>query len=149
MTELAVMVLLATGAAFMFLAALGLVRMPDLYMRVSACTKAATLGVSATMVGTLLFFDDVGVSSRAAAIILFVLLTGPVAGHMIGRAAYLSNAPLWKHSVIDELRGRYDRKTETLHSAPLDTPETPHTASPNAPEAGDASGHPGQGTQTE
>lgn len=113
-----VMLLMAMGALFMFLAALGILRMPDLYMRVSACTKAATFGVAGVLLGASVFFDSVGVTSRAVATVLFVLLTSPVAGHMIGRAAYLAGTPLWKNTMVDELEGRYDIQAETLKSDP-------------------------------
>lgn len=111
-----VLTFMMTGAIFMFLAAVGLVRLPDLYMRLSACTKAATLGAALLLIGTAIHFQDVGVASRAVAISLFLLVTGPVASHMIGRAAYLSNTPLWENTLTDELRNRYDLDTETLHS---------------------------------
>lgn len=130
MTNVAILVLLTTGATFMFLAALGIVKMPDLFMRLSACTKSATLGVSMTLVGTMLYFDDTGVTSRAIATILFVFLTAPIQGHMIGRAAYLANTPLWKNTTIDELKGRYDLKREILHSQPP-APSKPEDDAPS------------------
>lgn len=140
MTQVVVVVLLAGGGTFMFLAALGIVRMPDLYMRLSACTKAATLGVTMTLIGCALYFDDVGVASRAIATILFVFLTAPVAGHMIGRAAYLANTPLWENTKIDELRGRYDLARDVLHSrSPSDPPDDgtdSHVIRPGAPPSG-------------
>lgn len=124
MTQVLVLVTLTGGGVFMFLAALGIVRLPDLYMRLSACTKAATLGVALTLIGSALHFDDIGVTSRAVATILFVFLTAPVAGHMIGRAAYLANTPLWENTTIDELRGRYDLTNDVLHSrSPSPPPE--------------------------
>lgn len=113
-----VFTLMTIGAAFMFLAAVGLARLPDIYMRLSACTKAATLGAALLLVGTAIHFQDVGVASRAIAISLFLLVTGPVASHMIGRAAYLSNTPLWDNTLVDELRDCYDLDNETLHSTP-------------------------------
>lgn len=130
MTNVVVMTLLAIGAVFMFLAAVGIVRLPDVFMRLSACTKAATFGLSATLIGTAVFFDDVGITARVVATILFVFLTAPVAGHMIGRAAYLAKTPLWENTKIDEFRGRYDLDTETLHSPPPESPEAPPATRP-------------------
>lgn len=121
-------VLMLLGAGMTFLAAVGLLRMPDLYLRASAGTKATTLGVAATLLATALFFDDLGVTSRSVAIILFVFLTAPVAAHMIGRAAYLSNTPMWRHSVVDELKGRYDHPNRILHSPPEDQNDSPPPA---------------------
>ncbi len=104
MIGIAVWILAVTGTAFMLVAAVGLVRLPDLYMRLSACTKAATLGVGSLLIAAALWFDDFGVTCRALAAMLFIFITAPVAGHMIGRAAYISGVPLWESTVIDELR---------------------------------------------
>jgi multicomponent Na+:H+ antiporter subunit G len=85
----------------------------------SATTKAATLGAGFMLLAALVHFSyDIGVSSRALATILFLLATAPVAAHMIGRAAYFNGVPLWKDSVVDELRGRYDELTHSLASSP-------------------------------
>jgi multicomponent Na+:H+ antiporter subunit G len=113
MTMLIAFLVLA-GAAFMMIAAVGLLRLPDLYMRMSATTKAATLGVGMILVAAAIFFDDIAVGSRALATIVFLLLTAPVAAHMIGRAAYFDGVPLWSKSIVDELKGRYDMTTHDL-----------------------------------
>jgi multicomponent Na+:H+ antiporter subunit G len=97
------------GAAFMFVAGLGILRMPDLYMRMSSSTKASTLGVGFLMMSAMVKFFSLEIISRSVAIIVFVLLTAPVAAHMIGRAAYMSGVPLWDKSVVDDLCDRYDR----------------------------------------
>jgi multicomponent Na+:H+ antiporter subunit G len=44
---------------------------------------------------------------RALAAITFLLLTAPVAAHLIGRAAYYSGIRLWKKTRIDQLKDRY------------------------------------------
>lgn len=103
------MALMLIGAAFIFVAGVGVVRMPDVYMRMSATSKAATLGVGSIAAGAAVHFDDVAVTSRVVAIIAFVLLTAPVAAHMIGRAAYFAGVPLWSGTVRDELRDRHGR----------------------------------------
>lgn len=111
---------LVLGAAFILVASVGLLRMPDVYLRISACTKATTLGVGSILVGTAIHFDSVGTTSRAVAIALFIGLTAPIAGHMIGRAAYLARTPMWSGTIIDDLRGRYDPRRPVLHSPPDD-----------------------------
>ena len=116
--DIAVMVLIGTGTLFMFLAGVGIVRMPDIFMRISACTKAATLGVMAVLIGAAIYFGDIGVASRAVATMLFVLLTAPVGAHMIGRSAYMADTSLWEHTVTDELKGRYNLKDGNLSSPP-------------------------------
>lgn len=105
MMQLFISTLLITiGSLFILLAGVGLVRMPDLFLRVSASTKAATLGVGATLLGVALYFGDFATFIRAGAIIVFLLLTAPVAAHLIGRAAYQDGVPLWEKTEFDDLR---------------------------------------------
>jgi len=116
--ELVIIALLALGTFFMFVGALGVLRLPDLYMRMSASTKSSTLGVGFILLAAAFYFgDDLGVAARALVTIAFLLLTAPVAAHMIGRAGYYSGAKLWSGSVIDELKGRYDKVDDVLLSA--------------------------------
>jgi len=105
------MILMTIGALFIVVASLGVLRLPDLYMRMSAATKATTLGVGCLLTAAAVHFADLTVTSRAAAVILFVLSTAPVAAHMIGRAAYFSGVPLWERTVVDELREHRDAET--------------------------------------
>jgi multicomponent Na+:H+ antiporter subunit G len=107
-------VLMMVGVVLIVIAGIGLLRMPDLYLRMSAVTKAATLGLGLILLGTAVYFADLGVASRALATAVFVLLTAPVSAHMMGRAAYSNGAPLWEGTVLDELNGRYDDETQTL-----------------------------------
>jgi multicomponent Na+:H+ antiporter subunit G len=108
MKELVVLVLLLLGAAFLLLAALGVLRMPDVFMRMSAATKASSLGAGLVVLAVALYFGDLATVTRALAVIAFLLLTVPVASHLIGRAAYIDGAPLWERTVVDELAGHYD-----------------------------------------
>jgi multicomponent Na+:H+ antiporter subunit G len=96
--------LLVAGGAFMLLAAVAVLRMPDLYMRMSATTKAGTMGMGLLLLGTVVHFGEVEVAIRAAAVIFFGFLTAPVAAHLIARAAFFSDVPLWDGSVINQLR---------------------------------------------
>jgi multicomponent Na+:H+ antiporter subunit G len=111
MTELLSGTLLLLGTLFILLSAVGILKMPDLYTRMSATTKASTLGIGLVLLGTILYWQDFGIASRAIAIILFLFLTAPVAAHIIGRAAYFGGEPLWKETCIDELEGRNPPET--------------------------------------
>lgn len=102
------------GAAFMLISAIGVVRLPDLYLRMSASTKSSTLGVIFILLAAVAFFDELSISSRAIATIIFLLLTAPVAAHRIGRAAYFNGVPLWEGTRYNDLRGKYDQKTHGL-----------------------------------
>lgn len=116
--ELIIITFLALGTFFMFVGALGVARLPDLYMRMSASAKSSTLGAGFILLAAALHFgDDLGVTARAIATIGFLVLTAPVAAHMIGRAGYYSGSKLWSGSVLDELKGRYDHEQNVLLSA--------------------------------
>lgn len=112
MIALIVSLLVVAGGLFAFAAALGLLRLPDVLIRMHASTKAGTLGCGLILVAVAVHFGETGVTARALAAIVFLMLTAPVAAHMIGRAAYRTGAPLWKGTVVDEL-ARAERRTES------------------------------------
>lgn len=92
------------GAAFALLAAVGVLRMPDVFTRMQASTKASTLGLGCLLLGAGLQFGDFSSLVRLASIGAFILLTTPVAAHVTARAAYLADVPLWPGTVLDERR---------------------------------------------
>ena len=122
MSSIIIVILITLGTLFVLLAAIGMVRMPDTYLRISVTTKAATLGVGLLLVSSAIFFNDLSTTSRALVIILFVLLTAPVSAHLIGRASYFMGVKLWYKSVMDDLHGKYQKKTHVLKSEIDDTP---------------------------
>jgi multicomponent Na+:H+ antiporter subunit G len=95
LTDIIIVLLLIAGGAFAFVAGLGVYRMNDVLIRMHASTKAGTLGCGLVLVGVAVHFGDVSTVSRAIAAIVFLLVTAPVAAHMIGRAAYRAGVPLW------------------------------------------------------
>ena len=107
MSEILISVLLVIGSFFMLVAGLGMLRMPDLFLRMSCSTKAATIGVGTLMFALALYFEDLGVATRALATICFIFLTAPVGAHRIGRIAYLVGVQLWEGTIKDELKGVY------------------------------------------
>lgn len=121
MRDVISLILMLIGAFFMFVAAVGVARMPDLFLRMSATSKSATLGAACVLLAAAVHFDDFGITTRAVATIAFLFLTAPVAAHRIGRAAYFMGVTLWEGTVVDELRGHYDAKTHTLASRPRPT----------------------------
>jgi multicomponent Na+:H+ antiporter subunit G len=103
MNEIITAVLLVLGSLFSFVAALGMLRLPDTVIRMHAATKAGTLGAGLVLIGEAFFYAELGIILRALAAITFLLLTAPVAAHLIGRAAYYSNIRLWHKTWIDQL----------------------------------------------
>lgn len=100
--EYVVATILIVGSFFILLAAVGLYKMPDIFMRMGATTKGATLGVTLILIGTAMFFQDLAITTRSIAIIIFLFLTAPVAAHIIGKAAYKNGIVLWKNTQFDE-----------------------------------------------
>jgi multicomponent Na+:H+ antiporter subunit G len=117
------------GSVLIFIAGIGLLRMPDLYLRMSASTKAATLGVGFVLAGAIFYLGDVITLGRALLIFLFILATIPISAHLIGRAAYATGTPLCRETVYDQLRGHYDLSHHISTSDIPDLPPTPHTPS--------------------
>ena len=89
-------VLLLSGALFALIAAIGVVRMPDIYCRMHAATKAGAFGVSLILLALCVALPVVRVFIQSMLIIAFFYLTAPVAAHVIGRVGMNRKLPLWK-----------------------------------------------------
>jgi multicomponent Na+:H+ antiporter subunit G len=103
MVEMITSFLLIVGSLFCLVAALGMLRLPDTLMRMHAATKAGTLGSGLILIAVAVFYLEIGITLRALVAILFLLLTAPVAAHLIGRAAYHSGIKLSKLTWVDQL----------------------------------------------
>lgn len=102
--DIVICLFLLSGAFFLVSGSIGILRFPDVYTRLHAATKSSTLGVAGIMIGAFLFLyvENGIVSGKLLLGIFFVLLTAPVSGHMISRAAYRAGVPLWDKSVQDD-----------------------------------------------
>ena len=89
-------IFLLIGAVFIFLAALGLLRMPDVYNRIQVGTKAATLGALSFFAGIGLHFPEWW--PKLFVIAAFVLLTNPVGSSSIARALLIAGIEPWQRS---------------------------------------------------
>jgi multicomponent Na+:H+ antiporter subunit G len=116
MIEIVTSVFLLIGAGFILIAALGLLRFPDLFTRMHATAKASSFGIGCILIGVTLTFPSFIVIAKCVMVLLFIFLTIPVATQMIGRAAYLLKVPFWKGTVGDDLKGRYSENRKNLSS---------------------------------
>lgn len=91
------------GTIFLVLAALAAIRMPDVYCRLSASTKAVTFGAGMMLFGAAFAIEDTGITTRAVAGIAFYFVTSPIAAHVLARAAHQRGTKLWEGTLIDEL----------------------------------------------
>jgi len=120
-------ILLIIGAGLMLVTGLGLTRMPDIFTRMHAATKGASLGVAFMLLAAALVFGETGVSLKGAATVLFIFLTAPVAANLLARAAYARKTPLWNRSVMDEGRGKI---SVSVQPTPRFRRNTPRIKSP-------------------
>ena len=88
--------LLLLGALFALIAAIGVVRMPDIYCRMHAATKAGAFGVSLILLALCVAAPTLRVIIQSILIIAFFYLTAPVAAHLIGRVGMNQKLPTWK-----------------------------------------------------
>lgn len=95
-------ILMFIGAFFFLVSAIGLVRLPDLYTRMQAATKATTLGAISSILGIGLMKEEILVKSIILAV--FILLTAPISGSALIRASYKAKSPLTNKTVVDRLK---------------------------------------------
>lgn len=97
-------VLILAGSGFALTASIGLLRLPDLYSRMHAASKAGTLGSCAVLLALAVHADDPAISLRALAGIVFFLLTVPISSHLLAKAAHGAGYRLWENSERDDLK---------------------------------------------
>lgn len=103
------LLLLLSGALLCLFAAVGVLRLPDFFMRMHAATKAGVAGSGLLLLGVAALDGTAATWVKAVLAVLFLLFTTPVAGHLIGRAGYLSGVPLWRGTREDALDGVLSR----------------------------------------
>ncbi len=87
MIDLIISFFLLSGGFFALIAAVGVLRLPDVLMRMHASTKAGVLGSSLILIGGAVYLSEADITVRVIAIIIFLMLTSPIGAHMIGRAS--------------------------------------------------------------
>ena len=111
-------VALAGGLFFLLVGALGVLRLPDVYLRMIAASKCITLGITGMLLAAVFHFAVIGTSADAAAtegssavaastkavlVILFQFVAGPVGTYMLARSAHIDRARMWKGTLSDDL----------------------------------------------
>ncbi|MDD2893874.1 MAG: Na+/H+ antiporter subunit G [Halothiobacillaceae bacterium] len=89
MLEILLAILVLIGGFFTLVGSLGLLRLPDFYMRLHGPTKATTLGVGAILIASAIYFSlrGEGLSLHEVLITLFLFITAPVSAHLMAKAA--------------------------------------------------------------
>lgn len=97
-----VIVFLSLGTFFMFVAAMGVFRMPDVYNQLHALTKAATLALVNLLAAAILVLGSLSVVMKTVLILAFQFITAPVSAHMISR---VQHPHTWEGTTVDEISG--------------------------------------------
>lgn len=111
--EIICSIFILIGVLFMLIAAIGMVRLPDFYVRNSASAKATTMGLGFILVGIGIYRNDLQVMLEIAAILFFILLISPLAAHVISRSAIKTKVPFLKNTDLREMEGKNFAKSET------------------------------------
>jgi len=104
--ELVASVLMLAGAVLALIAALGLQRFDDVFARMHAATKPATMGLALILVGTALVVPGPGPVAKLLLVIILQFITAPVGAHLVGRAAFRAGTELDPETVFDDLSTR-------------------------------------------
>jgi|DEB0MinimDraft_10_1074344.scaffolds.fasta_scaffold02167_4 multicomponent Na+:H+ antiporter subunit G len=99
--------LVGLGSALILLAAVGVLRFPDVLTRANAASKATGLGLAVLLLGVAVEVGTPRGWTVLGLAVVLQLVTTPVAGHVLARAAYRSGAPLWEGTRSDDLRTYY------------------------------------------
>ncbi|EHP44542.1 putative monovalent cation/H+ antiporter subunit G [Cupriavidus basilensis OR16] len=129
--EIATCALLLVGSVFTLVGAIGLVRLPDFFMRLHGPTKSTTLGVGGVVVASVVFFSNQGdgLSLHELLITAFLFLTAPISAHMLAKAAMQQRLP-----VDPRTRGHlWDAQDRERSEAPAQggAPASPRNAQEN------------------
>ena len=96
--------LTVSGAAFSLIAAIGINRLPDVYTRMHAASKAGTVGSGQLLLAVGIHAVELSTLARALAGFFFFILTAPVSAHLLAMAAHKAGYPLDVKSVVDDLK---------------------------------------------
>lgn len=99
--EWAGLAFITVGLAFDLFGCIGLIRLPDVYLRLQAATKCITLGTCSILFGTFLMTGFTSPGIKALLCIYIIALTNPVAAHVIARSAHRGGIKFWKGTVVD------------------------------------------------
>lgn len=105
--------LIVAGGLFAALAAVGILRLPDLYTRMHAASKAGVVGAGLILLAVAFVSLDSAVVLRAILGILFLVLTTPVSAHLLARAAYHAGIEPGPETGINELESDRNQRART------------------------------------
>ena len=108
--EILCSVMILTGVLFMLISSIGIIRLPDFYIRNSASTKAVVLGLALILFGVGIYYNNIMIFLEVIAILFFISLIMPLAAHIIARAAYKNKVPFWKNTILKDMKNYYEEE---------------------------------------
>jgi multicomponent Na+:H+ antiporter subunit G len=102
-------VFLGVGLLFDLFGCIGLVRLPDAYLRLMGATKCVTLGTWLILISTV-FVGDAAVAAKVVLCVLFIMIAAPTSAHALARASVIAGIKLWDGSVCDKLSEDREKK---------------------------------------
>lgn len=117
------MFFLLSGSLMTLIAALGVLRLPDFYMRMHAATKAGVVGPALVLIGVGCVDPSLSTWIKVILAIIFLLITTPVSSHLLGRAGFVGGVGMWRGTLRNELEPILKSKafSETVHPHPVDS----------------------------
>ena len=100
--ELLATAFLLVGLAFFLVGAIGIVRLPDVFMRLHAASKCSTLGLLGMLVAACLALGTDEVAAKAIAVIVFTAVATPIGSHLLAKAALETRQAQWDRTLGDE-----------------------------------------------
>jgi multicomponent Na+:H+ antiporter subunit G len=105
--------LFIAGTLLALIASVGINVMPDIYARLHAATKPATLSAALTLVGASLQVGDWEAVSKLMLALALQLTAAPIAAHVLSRASHDAGAELSADTIVDELQADQSSREET------------------------------------
>lgn len=107
--EMIVLAAAAVGAVIMLVSSIGVLSLPDVFMRMHAFGKAGTMGISGLILAAGVFYPDY--LARMVVLIMLFFITGPIATTALSRAAYRVASPSAKLALeFNEMENGVKRK---------------------------------------
>ncbi|MCC6908247.1 MAG: monovalent cation/H(+) antiporter subunit G [Phycisphaerales bacterium] len=126
------------GIFFMFVGAIGVVRLPDAYNRLHATSKCSTLGIMGLALAAVFHVGTLAVTTKALMTIVFAFVAAPVGSHMLAKAAHIDGMKPWDRQLSDELQQDKDRQSgKSLSNAPRDLRLGPQNKKSGGPSGAD------------
>ena len=116
--DLAAAVCLLLGALLSLAAGIGLLRFPDALARLHAATKPQVLGLIFIVIAIALSARSLPVLLALVPVVVFQMLTAPIAAHMIGRAGYRTKNFRRELLAVDDLEAAVEQATATTAAEP-------------------------------